>query len=133
MHEAAESSLVADFQELENRRVGYLLGEDFDAVELMLADSLIYGHSTGLVDDKRSLMASLRARTVRYLSISSKLTAALPLEENIVLTSGVIAIKARVNGEEGIFGGRFMAIWKNGSDGWLLQALQATNAGREEG
>ena len=132
MQEVDESDLVEVFQQLENRRVDHLLKGEFDAVESMMADTLVYGHSTGLVDDKQSLMASLRARTVTYLAISSKLSMARALVEDIVLTSGVISIRARVNGDEGKFGGRFMAVWKKEPEGWHLQALQATNAGRTD-
>ena len=120
--------LLAMFQAIENRRVACLLDGDFDAVAGMLADTLIFGHSTGLVDDKASLLASYRSGGVQYLSIDSRLAQAVRLAEHVVLTSGRIAIRAVVNGTEGAFGGQFMAVWRRDDDAWVLQALQATNA-----
>lgn len=121
--------LVKLLQGLENRRVSGLLEGDFDAVEAMLSDKLIYGHSTGLVDDKASLMKSIRAGTVEYLSIDSEIGDVTAIRPDVLAASGVITIRARVNGEEGRFGGRFMAVWAKEDEHWLLQALQATNAG----
>ena len=123
---------LARFQALESRRVALLLAGDFDTVEAMLAETLIYGHSTGLVDNKASLMAGLRNGVVRYQSIVSRLSDALDVAGDVVVTSGVITIHANVHGQDGVFGGRFMQVWKRGTDGWLLQALQATNMGRDE-
>ncbi len=123
--------LVAQFQELENRRTGYLLAGNLDAVESMLADTLVYGHSTGLVDNKCSLLSSLRQRTVRYLSISPEISEAVAIEKNVVVTGGLITIRAVVKGEEGTFGGRYMAVWHRVGAEWLLAALQATNAGQD--
>lgn len=123
-----QSDLLEQFQTLENRRVAHLLDGDFDAAAAMLADDLVYGHSTGLVDDKESLLASYRNGTVQYRAIESRIAKAIRVTGDVVLTHGTIAIRAIVNGTQGRFGGQYMAVWRRANQSWILQALQATSA-----
>jgi len=67
MDEAQQLAALA--QAIEDRRVACLLAGDFDAVAGMLGEGLIYGHSTGLVDDKASLLASYRSGKVQYRAV----------------------------------------------------------------
>lgn len=122
------SYLVQYIQSLENKRINSLLQGDFGTVEGMLSDTLLYGHSTGVIDDKYSLMAGLRSKTVQYQTITSLITKATPATQDVVIAMGEIAIRATVNGQEGNFGGPYMAVWCNIDGVWLLQALQATKA-----
>jgi hypothetical protein len=108
--------------------VAHLLEGDFDSAAEMLADNLVYGHSTGLVDDKQSLLASYRQGTVQYRAIDSRIAKAVRVTDDVVLTHGTIAIRAVVNGAEGRFGGQYMAVWRRENERWLLQALQASSA-----
>lgn len=119
-------ALLPVLQAVENRRTSHLLNGDFDAVAGMLADTLVYGHSTGRVDDKASLLESYRNGTVEYRAIDSRLSKAIPITGDVALVTGVITIKAVVNGTEGMFGGPFMAVWSRQGTEWILQGLQAT-------
>lgn len=126
------TGLIEHIQKLENKRINGLLQSDFGTVEAMLSDTLIYGHSTGLIDNKESLMASLRGGSVQYQMITSLIGEASPVTPDVVIATGEIAIRAVVNGQVGNFGGPYMAVWCNIDGKWLLQALQATKATAKE-
>ncbi len=53
----------------EDARYAAQVGEDFIAMEQLLADDLVYYHSSTLIDSKASYIDSLRSRTVSYLSM----------------------------------------------------------------
>ena len=123
MDEAQQLAALA--QAIEDRRVACLLAGDFDAVAGMLGEGLIYGHSTGLVDDKASLLASYRSGKVQYRAIESRILKVSRVTDDVLVASGTIAILAVVDGAEGQFGGRYMAVWRRDGDAWRLEALQA--------
>ncbi len=60
----ADEALVA-----EDARYAAQTGKDFIALEQLIADDLIYTHSSALVDSKGSYIESLRNGTVRYLAM----------------------------------------------------------------
>ncbi len=61
---SADEALAA-----EDARYAAQTGKDFIALEQLIADDLVYTHSSALVDSKHSYIESLRNGTVRYLSM----------------------------------------------------------------
>ncbi len=53
----------------EDQRYAAQLQQDFDALDRLLADDLVYIHSNALVDSKQSFIESLRSGSVKYLSM----------------------------------------------------------------
>ncbi len=53
----------------EDARYAAQTGKDFIALEQLIADDLVYTHSSSPVDSKQSYIESLRNGTVRYLAM----------------------------------------------------------------
>ena len=51
---------------LEDRRLAAQVAEDFETLEALVHDELVYTHSSGVVDTKASWIESMRTRRTRY-------------------------------------------------------------------
>ena len=119
--------LLAQMQGLENRRIRLTLSGDFDALADVLSDNLLYGHSTGTLDSKTSMLKLLREGTVEYVSIESALDAVTPLASDVVVVSGLLTTGVKVFGQPKSLSGRYMAVWRQRDGRWQLEALQGSN------
>jgi ketosteroid isomerase-like protein len=119
--------LLTQMQGLENRRIALTLSGDFDALAEVLSNSLLYGHSTGTLDSKASMLKLLREGTVEYDSIESNLDAAISLAPDIVVVSGLLTTCVKVLGQPRSLSGRYMAVWRQREGQWQLEALQGSN------
>jgi hypothetical protein len=59
----------AQVQAAEDARYAAQTSLDYTALERLLADDLMYIHSSAVVDDKQSYIASMRDGSVRYLAM----------------------------------------------------------------
>lgn len=121
------NALLANMQRLEDYRIVLTLSGDFDMLADVLSDNLVYGHSTGSLDTKASMLKLLREGTVEYVSIVSELDVASRLASGIVLVSGMLTTQVKVLGQLKELSGRYMAVWRQDGDQWKLEALQGSN------
>ena len=56
----------------ENARIDALMKQDYDALEKILADDLLYCHASGRVDSKAAFMQTLRNGQTRYIRMEKK-------------------------------------------------------------
>ena len=119
--------LLANMQGLEDYRIVLTLSGDFDMLADVLSDNLVYGHSTGSLDTKASMLKLLREGTVEYVSIKSTLDVATRLASGVVLVSGMLDTSVKVLGQLKELSGRYMAVWCQNGDRWKLEALQGSN------
>lgn len=122
-----KSELLHQVQALEENRIALTVAGNFDRLECCLSDNLAYGHSTGTLDTKASMLKFLRERTVEYVSITSELDVATRLAPGIVLASGLLTTKVKVVGQLKELSGRYTAVWRQDGDQWKLEALQGSN------
>ena len=111
---------------LEERRRQALLAGDLDALQGLLADELVYVHSTGACDRKDSYLAKLSGGSLKYLALSfSELQVQLLPQAAVV--SGRMAAVVSKDGQPKNVASLFMTVWACGSDGvWRLHAHQGT-------
>ena len=121
------NDLLANMQGLEDYRIGLTLSGDFDMLADVLSDNLVYGHSTGSLDSKASMLNLLREGTVEYVSMVSELDVASRLASGVVLVSGMLTTHVKVLGQPRELSGRYMAVWRQNGDQWQLEALQGSN------
>jgi ketosteroid isomerase-like protein len=119
--------LLMQMQGLEDYRIRLTLAGDFDALADVLSDNLAYGHSTGALDTKTSMLKLLREGTVEYVSITSALDVANRIGSGVFLVSGLLTTRVKVLGQPKELSGRYMAVWCQDGDQWKLEALQGSN------
>lgn len=111
---------------LEERRRQALLAGDLPALQGLLADDLVYVHSTGASDRKDSFLAKLSGGGLKYLSLdfSGQQVQSLQLA---VVVSGRMAATVLKEGQRKNVASLFMVVWGCDRDGvWRLHAHQGT-------
>ena len=110
---------------LEDRRFKAMVEADAAALEELLADSMIYTHSSATTDGKASYIAGVRAKKWQYRKIER------PVEEiqvygDTAVVAGQVRIDILVEGQPKIMNSRYTDVWVKGAKGWQMVAWQST-------
>jgi len=100
---------------------------DADAATLatLLADELIWTHSSGQVDDKAAVLAKIESGAVVYEALDVEAVQVRALAGALVL-QGTLLGRVRKDGAERALRNRFLSVWRTGADGPELLAWQST-------
>jgi ketosteroid isomerase-like protein len=102
---------------------------DFPALERLLADDLVYTHSSGNVDSKASYIDSLRSGKSRYLKIApDDLKVRVIGDLALIHGRGVFTLETNVNGQKGENPLKlsFLDVWQKRGGKWQMIAWQST-------
>ena len=111
--------------ELDRRRMEAMCQQDVPALNAILADELVYTHSSARVDTKQSLLGGMEAGTTVYTLIEPSEVQAQAYADTVVLT-GVARIGVTTNGRPVSFGVRFTDVYVNKGGAWQMVAWQST-------
>ena len=110
---------------LDKRRMEAMCQRDIPALNALLADDLVYTHSSARVDTKQSLLGGMESGTTVYTSIEPSEVRAQAYGDAVVLT-GVARISVSANGRPNSFGVRFTDVYINTGGQWQMVAWQST-------
>ncbi len=117
---------TAFVQALEERRRQALLACDLPALQGLLADDLVYVHSTGVCDRKDTYLAKLSGGSLRYLELNFHDLQVQLLQQAAVVIGRMAAVVSK-DGQQKKVASLFMTVWACGADGaWRLHAHQGT-------
>lgn len=111
---------------LERERAQAMRDNDQAALSRMLADDLVYVHSSGGADSKRSYLAHLAQGTIRYLSLSLSDVALVRAQPDLVVLTGRMSAQVVRGERQVVVNSVYLAVWTHGVDGWQLVAFQGT-------
>ena len=111
--------------ELDKKRMQAMGDKDLATLEALLADDLIYTHSSARVDTKQSLIANMKSGTTVHFSIEPSDVRAQDLGDAVVLT-GVAWVKVVSRGKDLDFGVRFTDAYAKRNGRWQLVVWQST-------
>ena len=111
--------------ELDRKRMQAMSDKDLATLDSLLADDLIYTHSSARVDSKQSLIANMKSGATVYSSIEPSEVKAQDLGDAVVLT-GVAWIKVASQGKQLDFGVRFTDAYARRGGRWQMVAWQST-------
>jgi hypothetical protein len=111
--------------DLDRKRMQAMSEKDIATLEALLADDLIYTHSSARLDTKQSLIANMKSGTTVYSSIEPSDVKAQDLGDAVVLT-GVAWIKVVSSGRQLDFGVRFTDAYAKRNGRWQMVAWQST-------
>ena len=119
------ADLKQTIRQLEDRRFRAMVEADAAALEELLADSMIYTHSSATTDGKASYIAGVRSKKWQYRKIER------PVEEIQVygytaVVAGQVRIDILVEGQPKIMNSRYTDVWVKGAKGWQMVAWQST-------
>ncbi len=110
---------------LDRRRMELMCQRDVQALRDLLADDLVYTHSSAKVDTKQSLLDAMESGATVYTSIEPSEVRAQAFGDAVVLT-GVARIGVTSSGRPLDFGVRFTDVYANRGGRWQMVAWQST-------
>lgn len=113
--------VIADVLRHEERRYQAMIERDFEALDRLLADDLVYTHNNAIVDDKPALFKRLRDRVAVYLKIVRS-----DVQVRVFGSTAVVTGKADITTEKSNPVVRFVNVWVRHGDGWQNAIWQAT-------
>jgi hypothetical protein len=119
---ADNAQLIID---LDKKRMAAMCRQDSGVLGEILADDLIYTHSSARLDTKQSLIGNMETGSTVYQSIEASDVVAQDLGDAVVVT-GVARITVLSNGKPNAFGVRFIDVYANRGGTWQMVTWQST-------
>lgn len=111
--------------DLDRKRMQAMAAKDFATLASVLADDLIYTHSSARLDTKHSLIENMKSGATVYTSVEASDVKAQDLGDTVVLT-GVAQIKVVSGGKPNAFGVRFTDVYAKRDGRWQMVTWQST-------
>ena len=111
--------------ELDKKRMDAMARKDIATLNALLADDLVYTHSSARLDTKKSLIGAMESGATVYTSVEPSDVVAQDLGTTVVLT-GAARISVTSNGNPNNFGVRFTDVYVNKGGEWQMVAWQST-------
>jgi len=111
--------------DLDKQRMDAMAKKDIAALNKLIADDLVYTHSTARLDTKASLIGNMESGGTVYTAVVPADVKAQDLGDTVVLT-GACRISVMSQGRPNSFGVRFTDVWANKGGSWQMVAWQST-------
>lgn len=111
--------------ELDKKRMAAMCQKDIATLNTLLADDLVYTHSSARLDTKQSLINGMESGTTVYTAVEPSDVKAQDLGNAVVLT-GAARFSVLANGNPINFGVRFTDVYTNENGQWQMVAWQST-------
>lgn len=111
--------------DLDRKRMRAMAAKDIETLENLLADDLVYTHSSARLDTKKSLIRAMVSGSTVYTSVEPSDVKAQDLGDTVVLT-GIAHIKVVSNGTPNAFGVRFTDVYTRRDNRWQMVTWQST-------
>ncbi len=111
--------------DLDRKRMQAMAAKDIATLESLIADDLVYTHSSARLDTKQSLIVGMTSGSTVYTSVEPSDVKAQDLGDTVVLT-GIAKIGVTVNGTANAFGVRFTDVYARRNGRWQMVTWQST-------
>jgi ketosteroid isomerase-like protein len=112
-------------RELESRRFRAMIEADAVTLEALLADSMVYTHSSAATDGKASYIAGVKSKKWQYRQIDRPVED-IQVHGDAVVVTGQVRIDILIDGKPKIMNSRYSDVWVKGAKGWQMVAWQST-------
>jgi hypothetical protein len=121
MANAAEAELLR----LDDERVRAMMAADTATLERLMSDDIVYTHSSGRLDSKKSFIASIASGAVKYRRVERK-EVTTTLREGFAALTGAVEIDVETGGRVLNLNLRFSNVWERTPTGWQQIVWQST-------
>jgi ketosteroid isomerase-like protein len=111
--------------ELDRKRMNAMAEKDLATLNELLADDLVYTHSSARLDTKASLIGNMQSGSTVYTSVAPSDVQAQDLGDAVVLT-GSCRIGVNSGGRPNSFGVRFTDVYARRGGRWQMVTWQST-------
>ncbi len=115
----ATTAAVQAILEADDARYAAMIRADIPALERMLAEELLYCHSSGQVDTHTSYLAALRSGAVQYLE-ARRFDELVNVIGPVAVMCGTHQLRVLVGGQERMLNNRFTTTWLLQAGRWRL-------------
>ncbi|HET7341211.1 MAG TPA: nuclear transport factor 2 family protein [Methylomirabilota bacterium] len=120
MPDTINAVLAAD-----ERRFQAMMKQDWAALDAVLADDLVYVHSTARVESKAEHLANLKAGKPHYRGIGPR-DRKVRVHGDVGVVNGVSEMQVENAGKEQRFTIRYLAVYARSAGAWRMIAWQST-------
>jgi ketosteroid isomerase-like protein len=110
---------------LDRKRMTAMAQKDLATLRAVLADDLVYTHSSARLDTKQSLIGAMESGATVYTAVEPSDVKAQDCGDAVILT-GVARIGVTSNGKANSFSVRFTDVYANQGGQWRMVAWQST-------
>jgi len=110
---------------LDKKRMDAMGAKDIATLNAVIADDLIYTHSSARMDTKATLIGAMESGSTVYTSVVPSDVVAQDLGDAVILT-GVAAISVMSGGRPNSFRVRFTDVYANRGGTWQMVTWQST-------
>ena len=111
--------------ELDAKRMQAMAKQDIATLNAVLADDLVYAHSSARLDTKQSLIGNMQSGATVYNAVEPSEVKAQDLGDAVVLT-GIARIRVTSNGKPNAFAVRFTDVYAKRGGAWQMVTWQST-------
>ncbi|MGE0767888.1 MAG: nuclear transport factor 2 family protein [Hyphomicrobiaceae bacterium] len=111
--------------DLDKKRMDAMGAKDVAFLKEVIADELLYVHSSARLDTKDSLIGNMQSGSTVYQSVVPSDVTARDLGDAVVLT-GIARIKVQSGGKPMDFGVRFTDVYAKRNGKWQMIVWQST-------
>jgi ketosteroid isomerase-like protein len=119
-------AIKAEIKRLEDRRFQAMIDSDFDTLDKLLGDDLIYTHSSAQSDTRTEYLALCKKGVFKYLKIERPIKNIQVYGDTAVVT-GNVTMDAIVEGKPKLLNSRYTNVWIKGMKGWQMVVWQSTS------
>lgn len=113
---------------LDRQRMAAMGQKDIATLNRLIADDLIYTHSSARMDTKQTLIGAMESGATVYAAVEPANVVAQDLGSAVVLT-GEAAISVHSGGNALSFRVRFTDVWASRNGAWQMVTWQSTRLG----
>ena len=118
-------AIAAEIRGLEDRRCQAMIDSDFDALDKLLGDRLVYTHSNGQSDTRAEYLALCKKGVFKYLKFERP-TENIQVYGDTVVVTGHVKMDVLIEGKSRLLNSRYTNVWIKGARGWQMVAWQST-------
>lgn len=111
--------------DLDRKRMQAMPAKDIDTLDALLAEDLVYTHSSARIDTKQTLIGSMKSGATVYSSVLPSDVKAQDLG-NVVILTGSAQIKVFSQGKQLDFRVRFTDAYAERNGRWQMVVWQST-------
>ena len=119
---AGNEQMIID---LDKKRMSAMAQKDIATLKEVIADDLVYTHSSARLDTKASLIGNMESGSTVYTSVVPSEVKAQDLGDTVVLT-GSCKISVNAGGRPNSFGVRFTDVYAKRGGRWQMVTWQST-------
>lgn len=121
---SATETAVAEVLAADDARYAAMIARDFAALGQLLADDLLYTHSTAVTDTKTAYLAAVQSGKYRYKHARRE-GVLVRVHGTTAIVHGSLTIDLDVDGEPTTLRNVFLSVWVKTEGGWQMAAWQS--------